>query len=123
MSKDKDVEAMIAAAKAGGALPNDKGVPILNQRPPIMHGIPVNGGLLTIDAVEKMSERAFRELFLGVIVNLLGGVYVPPRPPAQQPTESTGSNADTVVNTDKEPTEDGETAETAVDVDDSDPED
>lgn len=86
MSRDFDVEAMIAAAKRG----TTEDVPILGQQAPVLRGIPVNGGLLTINELEGMSERAFRELFLGVIVNLLGGVYAPAPPPAsavEEPVE------------------------------------
>lgn len=81
---NKDVDAMIAAAKASGGVPNSQDIPILGQQARIMHGIPVNGGLITINELEKMPERAFRELVLGIFVNLIGGVYVPPTMPAAE---------------------------------------
>jgi len=85
MSRDYDIEKMIANAKAEAAGPVRGEVPILGQQQPLLRGIPVNGGLLTIHEIEKMSEREFRELFLGVIVNLLGGIYAPAPPPIEDP--------------------------------------
>lgn len=53
-------------------------VPLLGQQKPVMHGLNINGMTMTINEIEQLPEREFRELVLAVIINLVGGIYAPP---------------------------------------------
>jgi len=82
MSNDQyDINKMIAESKGLG------GVPLLNQQVPVMHGIPVNGQLMTIDDLVALSDGEFRELFLAAIISLAGGMYMPLPSEDQEVTE------------------------------------
>lgn len=88
MSNDQyDINKMIAESKGIGA------VPLLNQQVPVMHGIPVNGQLMTIDDLIAMSDGEFRELFLAAIISLAGGMYMP-MPSTDNVDEDTGEPLD-----------------------------
>jgi len=76
MNDKYDVNKMIKEAK--GIPSGVSGVPILGQQVPVMHGIPVNGKLMTINDLVELSEGEFRELFLAAIISLAGGVYMAP---------------------------------------------
>ena len=78
MNDPHDIERLIAQSKGE--------VPLLGQQVPVMHGLPVNGKLLTIYDLEKMSDLEFRELFLAAIISLAGGMYMPPPPPTEEVT-------------------------------------
>jgi len=70
-----DVDRMLAQAAAAQG---QQGVPILGQpKPPTMSGININGMVMTINEIEQLPERDFRELMLAVIINLCGGTYSP----------------------------------------------
>jgi hypothetical protein len=92
MSDQYDINKLIAQSK--GQLPPNvaSDVPILGQQVPVMHGIPVNGKLMTINEVVNLSEGEFRELFLAAIISLAGGVYMPAPDPI--PTEDDGPELD-----------------------------
>ncbi len=65
-----------------------QGVPLLGQQKPLMHGLNINGMTMTINEIEQLPEREFRELVLAVIINLVGGVYTPA--PEEAPAEEDG---------------------------------
>ena len=92
MSDQYDINKLIAQSK--GQLPSGlaKDVPLLGQQVPVMHGIPVNGKLMTINEVVELSEGEFRELFLAAIISLAGGMYMPAPDPA--PETKKGSELD-----------------------------
>lgn len=92
MSDQYDINRLLAEAKNAGIDPS--GVPLLGQQVPVMHGIPVNGKVMTIYDLEEMSDVQFRELFLAAIISLAGGVYAPPPPPTN---EGANVNEDTEV--------------------------
>jgi len=99
MNSQHDINRMIEEAKrAGGGE-----IPLLDQQVPVFHGLPVNGGVMTLDAIEKLTDRQFRELFIAAVVALSGGIYVPLKK--------------------DEPVEDGEPSEEADKADEVDPED
>jgi len=70
-----NVDKMLAQAAAAQG---QQGVPILGQpKPPAMSGININGMVMTINEIEQLPDRDFRELMLAVIINLCGGTYAP----------------------------------------------
>ena len=79
MSDPYDINKLIAESK--GELPPGVGsnVPLLGQQVPVLTGLPVNGGLMTIDEIEKLTDRQFRELMMAAIISLSGAVYMPPK--------------------------------------------
>jgi hypothetical protein len=52
---------------------------------PLMRGINVNGALFTIEEIAALDDRTFRELFLAVVISLIGGVYSPSPLPTEEP--------------------------------------
>lgn len=89
MSDPYDINKLISDAKKSGAI-NDPSVPLLGYQPPVMSGIQVNDQTLTINELESLSERDFRELFLATIITLTGGFYVPAAP-VDTPEQEQGS--------------------------------
>lgn len=65
-------------------------VPLLGQQKPVMHGLNINGMTMTINEIEQLPEREFRELVLAVIINLVGGIYAPPIVAAEEPPVEDG---------------------------------
>lgn len=92
MSDPYDINKLIAESKAANPL-NDPNIPLLGHQVPVMSGLEVNQEILTINEIEKLSERDFRELFLATIITLIGGMYAP-APPKDQLANS--SNLDSV---------------------------
>lgn len=78
MSDKYDINRLISEANSSLGNIDPSTVPLLGQQVPVMHGLPVNGKLLTIYDLEKMSEIEFRELFLAAIITLSGALYAPP---------------------------------------------
>lgn len=76
MSDRYNLERLIAESKADPS--NMGGVPLLGQQVPVFHGLPVNNGIMTIETIRSLTEDQFRELFVAVIVGLMGGIYMPP---------------------------------------------
>lgn len=70
MSDPYDINKLIAESKGD--------VPILGQQVPVLHGLPVNGGIMTVEAIQNLTEDQFRELFVAAIIGMMGGVYMPP---------------------------------------------
>lgn len=75
MSDKYNFERLIAESKSDPA--GMGGVPLLGQQVPVFHGLPVNNGIMTMEAIRSLTEDQFRELFVAVIVGLMGGIYMP----------------------------------------------
>ena len=55
-------------------------IPILGQTQatPVLRGLPISPTeVLTVDDLVKMDDREFKNLFLSVIISMMGGIYVP----------------------------------------------
>lgn len=74
MNNDKyDINKLLAES----GMPSGQDVPILGQQVPVLHGLPVNGGIMTLEDVQALSEDQFRELFMAAIIGMMGAVYMP----------------------------------------------
>lgn len=81
MGTNDDIDRIVREAQA------KQSVPLLGQQKPMMPGLSINGMLMTINEIEQLPEREFRELMLAVIINLAGGIYVPPPEPVDENPE------------------------------------
>ena len=57
------------------------GVPILGQQEqvPVFSGLPLGPNqVLPTEAILELTDKEFRELFIAVVVGMMGGMYVPP---------------------------------------------
>ena len=86
MTDQYDINKLIAEAKKD-LPPGVDGVPLLGQQVPVLQGIPVNGGLMTIHDIVELSEAEFRELFLATVINMTGAMYSPAPPPPDLDSE------------------------------------
>jgi len=82
MTDQYDINKLIAEAKKD-LPPGADDVPLLGQQVPVLQGIPVNGGLMTIHDLVKLTEEEFRELFLATVISMTGAMYSPAPPPAE----------------------------------------
>lgn len=76
MTAPDDLERML---KGQQAPPGD--IPILgqSQQVPVFTGLPVGPNeTITVDDLVEMDDREFKNLFLSVIISMMGGIYVPP---------------------------------------------
>lgn len=78
MNDPYDIKKLISESKSGST---PSGIPLLGQQVPVLTGLPVNGGIMTIDEIEKLTDRQFRELMVAAIISLTGAMYMPPSAP------------------------------------------
>lgn len=96
MTSPDDLERML---KGEQAPPGD--IPILGQQQqvPVFTGLPVGPNeTITIDDLVEMDDREFKNLFLSVIISMMGGIYVPPDKIDDLKEEAAKSGLDVVGN-------------------------
>jgi hypothetical protein len=101
MSDKYDLKRLIEES-AAGMPPGADGVPLLGQQVPMFNGLPVNGRVMTLDEIEALTERQFRELMIACVVNLMGAMYVPSAPVEATEPEDASASASMAASLDSE---------------------